>query len=303
MDEGEDGQRIDNFLVRFLKGVPRSRIYRMVRKGEVRVNGGRVAASYRLCPGDSVRLPPVRTAERGAAPSFRSRTLERLKQAIVYEDERVIVLNKPAGVAVHGGSGVDYGVIEALRVLRPRALTLELAHRLDRDTSGCLVLAKRRSALRTLHELFREGAIDKRYLALLAGRLEGERSEVTLALRKNTLRSGERVVRPDAAGKSALTRFLVRRRYAGATLVEARLETGRTHQIRVHAAAIGLPIVGDDKYGDAEANRAARQLGLKRLFLHAACLRFRWPGEDRSLMLEAELDADLQHYLDRLERP
>ncbi len=300
--ERDDGQRIDNFLVRFLKGVPRSRIYRMVRKGEVRVNGGRVAASYRLRLGDGVRLPPVRTAERPAAPSPGTRTLERLERAILYEDERMIVLNKPTGVAVHGGSGLDYGVIEALRVLRPRQDGLELVHRLDRDTSGCLVLAKRRSALRTLHELFREGQVDKRYLALLAGRLELERTQVALALRKNTLRSGERLVRADAAGKPALTRFAVRRRYPRATLVEAKLETGRTHQIRVHAAAIGLPILGDDKYGDAEMNRAARQGGLKRLFLHAASLRFRWPGEERSLAFEAGLDPDLQQFLDRLER-
>jgi len=300
--EGEDGQRIDNFLVRLLKGVPRSRIYRMVRKGEVRVNGGRVDASYRLCPGDKLRLPPVRTAERPAAPAPGSRVLDQLARSIIYEDDRVIVLNKPAGVAVHGGSGIDYGVIEALRLLRPKDTGLELVHRLDRETSGCLVLAKRRSALRILHALFRDGKVDKRYWALLSGSLDGERRDVRLALRKNTLRSGERIVCPDATGKPALTRFCVRRRFPTATLVEAKPQTGRTHQIRVHAAAIGAPILGDEKYGDPDANRAARRNGLRRLFLHAASLAFRWPEEDRGRSFEAELDPELQQYLVTLGR-
>jgi 23S rRNA pseudouridine955/2504/2580 synthase len=213
------------------------------------------------------------------------------------------VLDKPAGLAVHGGSGVAFGVIEGLRALRPEEPGLELVHRLDRDTSGCLVIARRRSALRTLHQLFREGRVDKRYLALLAGRWERDRAEVDLALRKNTLRSGERVVRPDAQGKPALTRFRVLRRLARATLVEAKLETGRTHQIRVHAAALGTPILGDDKYGEIRANRAAREAGLKRLFLHAASLRLRWPGDEQDLAVEAPLSAELQAFIEEIDRP
>ncbi|MGD2082570.1 MAG: RluA family pseudouridine synthase [Chromatiales bacterium] len=303
IDAGDEGQRIDNYLVRVLKGVPRSRIYRILRKGEVRVNRGRVAASYRLRRGDSVRLPPVRVAERPAPGRPGDTVLRALSRAVVYEDARLLVLDKPAGLAVHGGSGVAFGVIEGLRALRPEEPGLELVHRLDRDTSGCLVIARRRSALRTLHQLFREGRVDKRYLALLAGRWERDRAEVDLALRKNTLRSGERVVRPDAQGKPALTRFRVLRRLARATLVEAKLETGRTHQIRVHAAALGTPILGDDKYGEIRANRAAREAGLKRLFLHAASLRLRWPGDEQDLAVEAPLSNELQAFIEEIDRP
>jgi len=297
VEEGDEGQRIDNYLLRCLKGVPRSHIYRMLRKGEVRVNKGRVGAAYRLREGDNVRLPPVRVAPPRVSQGPPPDVLERIRQAIVLEDTRVLVLNKPAGLAVHGGSGIEHGVIEALRLLRPTEQGLGLAHRLDRDTSGCLLLAKRRSALRVLHQLFRDGGVDKRYLALLAGRWSREKADVNLALRKNTLRSGERVVRPDAGGKPALTRFRVLRRFDQATLVEARLETGRTHQIRVHAASLGTPILGDEKYGDPEANRWARNLGLRRLFLHARLLALTWPHEDRPLRIEAPLSPDLEEFL------
>jgi len=300
VEEGDQGQRIDNYLLRCLKGVPRSHIYRMLRKGEVRVNKGRVDADYRLREGDSVRLPPVRVARPRASPGPPSSVLERLQEAIVFEDTRVLALNKPAGLAVHGGSGIEHGVIEALRLLRPKEQGLELVHRLDRDTSGCLLLAKRRSALRVLHQLFRDGGVDKLYLALLAGRWSRDKADVNLALRKSTLRSGQRVVRPDEGGKPALTRFRVLRLFGQATLVEARLETGRTHQIRVHAASLGTPILGDEKYGDPEANRWARNLGLRRLFLHARSLALTWPREDRPLRIEAPLNSGLEEFLKAL---
>jgi 23S rRNA pseudouridine955/2504/2580 synthase len=299
--EGDVGQRIDNYLLRSLKGVPRSHIYRMLRKGEVRVNRGRVGAAYRLREGDSVRLPPVRISPAQAPSGPPASILERLRRAVLFEDARLLILNKPAGLAVHGGSGIGHGVIEALRVLRPEEKGLELVHRLDRETSGCLALAKRRSALRVLHKLFREGRVDKRYLALLAGRWSGDKADVSLALRKNTLRSGERVVRPDKGGKPALTRFRVLRRFPEATLVEARLETGRTHQIRVHTASLGTPILGDDKYGDPQANRRARDQGLSRLFLHAESLALTWPGEERALRVRAPLSPELERFLETIE--
>ncbi len=294
------GQRIDNYLMRLLKGVPRSYVYRILRRGEVRVNKGRIGASYRLAAGDLLRIPPVQISNRepGRPPT---RLLQRLDRAILYEDDRFLVLDKPSGVAVHGGSGLSFGVIEALRVLRPDARQLELVHRLDRDTSGCLLISKRRSALRILHQLMRDNRVDKRYLALLAGPWRGsERVEVDAPLLKNTLKGGERMVRVDPRGKRAVTRFRVLRRFDDASLVEAQLLTGRTHQIRVHAAHLGMPILGDAKYGDGDANRAARELGLGRLFLHAASLRFRWPEEALDLRLEAPLEPALQALLERL---
>jgi len=299
IDSSETGQRIDNYLLRILKGVPRSYIYRILRKGEVRVNKGRISASYRLQEGDLVRIPPVRTAVR-RPPRPDDRLLNRLGQSILFEDARFLVINKPSGLAVHGGSGLNFGLIEALRALRPEDRFLELVHRLDRDTSGCLLIAKRRSALRILHDMLRGNDMDKRYLALLAGSWPEQRVEVDAPLLKNTLKSGERVVRVDAAGKRAVTRFRVLQRYSGATLVEARLLTGRTHQIRVHAAHLGTPILGDEKYGNAGPNREYRQQGLKRLFLHAASLRFRWPEANRDQVVEAPLEPTLQRVLEHL---
>jgi 23S rRNA pseudouridine955/2504/2580 synthase len=300
VDAASAGQRIDNFLLRELKGVPKSYIYRILRRGEVRVNKGRVKALYRLKQGDSIRIPPVRVAEASTPVSPPSGLAQRLEQAVVYEDDRFLVLNKPSGVAVHGGSGMDFGVIEAMRAIRPTARHLELVHRLDRDTSGCLLISKRNSALRTLHELIRQNQVDKRYLALLAGSWRKGSQVVRAALRKNTLQGGERVVRVAADGKPAETRFRRLQRFPRATLVEVDLMTGRTHQIRVHSAWLGSPVLGDDKYGDADANKWARQLGLKRLFLHAHSLRFRWPGEKEPREYVAPLPEALEGFLQNL---
>lgn len=300
VEEGDEGQRLDNYLVRRLKGVPRSFIYRTVRSGEVRVNSGRVKPDYRVQAGDLVRVPPVRTAAAAEPVTPGDSVLRRVASAIVYEDSKLIVVDKPAGIAVHGGSGVSWGLIEALRALRPDDRELELVHRLDRDTSGCLMVARRRSALRVLHALQRQGGVEKRYQALLAGRWQKGSAEVDAPLRKNTLQGGERVVRVDAAGKAAVTRFRVLRRFADSTLVEAVLVTGRTHQIRVHAAHLGTPILGDPKYGDADANARYRALGLRRMFLHAAELRIRWPEGDAPQRVHAPLDEDLSAVLERL---
>ncbi|PVV05491.1 MAG: 23S rRNA pseudouridine(955/2504/2580) synthase, partial [gamma proteobacterium symbiont of Ctena orbiculata] len=277
VDSEYAGQRIDNFLMRHLKGVPKSYIYRILRKGEVRVNKGRVKGPYKIQAGDLVRIPPVRTdrSEAPPRPSEQLRTI--LEQAVVYEDERLMVLNKPSGMAVHGGSGVSSGIIEALRLIRPDERHLELVHRLDRETSGCLMISKRRSSLRMLHELIRENRVDKRYLALLAGSWRKGSRVVDMPLKKNTLQGGERVVRVDAEGKPAETRYKRLQRFKEATLVEVELITGRTHQIRVHSAWLGSPVLGDSKYGEDAANRRFREMGLKRLFLHAHQVSFRWP--------------------------
>jgi 23S rRNA pseudouridine955/2504/2580 synthase len=294
------GQRIDNFLLRTLKGVPKSRIYRLLRKGEVRVNKGRIRAEYRLKVGDQVRIPPVRVAETSPAVPGSS-VLQRLADAIIYEDERLLVLDKPSGIAVHGGSGLNYGVIEGLRALRPQAPYLELVHRLDRETSGCLMIAKKRSELRTLHELLRSGAVQKRYLLLAAGDWRQGPCQVEAALKKNQLSGGERVVRVDPHGKAALTRFRCLEAYAGASLMEADLGTGRTHQIRVHAAYAGHPLAGDEKYGDPVFNRRMRELGLKRLFLHAHYLAYQDPERGRNLEFSAPLDEELRAVIQQLE--
>jgi 23S rRNA pseudouridine955/2504/2580 synthase len=294
------GQRIDNFLLRVLKGVPKSRIYRLLRKGEVRVNKGRIGPEYRLASGDQVRIPPVRVAPTGAAVPPGG-VLQRLAAAVIYEDERLLVLDKPCGMAVHGGSGLDYGVIEGLRALRPQAPFLELVHRLDRETSGCLMVAKKRSELRTLHELLRRGGVHKRYLLLTMGDWQRGPWQVDAPLKKNQLSSGERIVRVDSLGKPALTRFRCLQAYPGTSLMEADLETGRTHQIRVHAAHTGYPLAGDDKYGNPEFNRRLRKLGLKRLFLHAHYLAFRDPDRDRSIAVSAPLGEDLRAFIQQLE--
>ena len=298
--ENNDGQRLDNFLLTRLKGVPRSWVYRVLRRGEVRVNKGRCKPSQRLHSGDVVRIPPLRLDTRpgNSPPNALIRSIE---SAVLYEDDQLLALDKPSGVAVHGGSGVSFGVIETLRAARPNTPFLELAHRLDRDTSGCLLVAKRRRALVGLQELQRAGRIEKRYQTLLAGRIRKGGWRADLPLRKNTLQSGERVVRVDPLGKPAATVFRVLNRFAEATLVEATLETGRTHQIRVHAAANGTPILGDEKYGDEEANRRFRQAGLRRLFLHAASLRFAWPNVRGGMHIEAPLPKELKSILERLD--
>ncbi|AJE22224.1 23S rRNA pseudouridine(955/2504/2580) synthase RluC [Azotobacter chroococcum] len=294
------GQRIDNFLRTQLKGVPKTLIYRILRKGEVRVNKGRIKPEYKLQAGDLVRVPPLRLAERDEPAPLAQGLLERLEAAIVHEDKALILLNKPAGIAVHGGSGLSYGVIEALRQLRPEARDLELVHRLDRDTSGLLMIAKKRSMLRHLHEALRGDGVDKRYLALVRGCWPGARKQVSAPLQKNTLRSGERMVEVDEEGREALTLFRVLRRFGDfATLVEAKPVTGRTHQIRVHARHAGHPIAGDAKYGDEEFTREIRALGGKRLFLHAYSLVVPLP-EGGELRLEAPVDEMWAQTLERL---
>lgn len=294
------GQRIDNFLRARLKGAPKTLIYRILRKGEVRVNKGRIKPDYRLQAGDIVRVPPLRLAEADEPVPLAQGLLERLEASIVHEDKGLIVINKPAGIAVHGGSGLSYGVIEAFRQLRPDARELELVHRLDRDTSGLLMIAKKRSMLRHLHAALRGDGVDKRYMALVRGSWPTARKQVNAPLLKNTLRSGERMVEVSDEGKEALTLFRVLRRFGEfATLVEASPVTGRTHQIRVHARHAGHSIAGDPKYGDEDFTREIRELGGKRLFLHAYQLRITLP-EGEVLSLEAPVDEMWQQTLERL---
>ena len=293
------GQRIDNFLLRVLKGVPKSRIYRLLRKGEVRINKGRARPEYRLKTGDRVRIPPVRLepVRTQVPPADR---LPNITGHILYQDSRLLVLNKPAGMAVHGGSGLSFGVIEALRALRPDAPYMELVHRLDRETSGCLMIARRRSALRDLHRQLREGRVSKHYLALVRGAVDGPR-RVDAPLRKNQIQGGERIVRVQSDGKPAATLFRPVSRHGPATLVEAVLETGRTHQIRVHAAHMGHPLAGDGKYGDAVFNRSMRAHGLRRMFLHAHMLEFADPASGEPVNVSAPLDDELKAVLESLD--
>jgi 23S rRNA pseudouridine955/2504/2580 synthase len=297
--DDRDGQRIDNFLSTQLKGVPKSLIYRLLRTGQVRVNGKRAKADTRLSGGDAVRIPPVRTAtpsEPGAPPKA---LLQRVDQAVIFEDRDFLVIDKPAGVASHGGSGISFGAIELLRAARPQE-TLELVHRLDRDTSGVLVLARRRSALTGLQALIRDGQITKQYLALLCGRPKRGKFEVNAPLRKSILHGGERMVRVDDDGKPALTGFHVIDSFADTSLAEVTLYTGRTHQIRVHAQYVGHPLAGDEKYGLREENARLREYGLRRLFLHAARFEFELAGKVHSF--SAPLAPDLGAVLETLPR-
>ena len=294
------GQRIDNFLARHLKGVPRSHIYRILRRGEVRVNSGRIKARYKVCAGDRVRIPPVRVSPEKSVPGMAAKI--DLDKHILFENNRCLVLDKPSGIAVHGGSGLSFGIIEALRASRPQAPYLELAHRLDRETSGCLVIAKRRSFLRLFHEQLRNGEVVKQYLALLAGQWAGGQRTVNVPLRKNQLKGGERMVVVDEEeGKEALTLFRPVSHFAMATLAEVDLKTGRTHQIRVHAAHIGHPLAGDEKYGDQEFNKSLRNHGLRRLFLHAHRIEFTDSASAGAVCVSAPLDAALKAVLDSLE--
>ena len=296
----EAGQRIDNFLARYLKGVPKSHIYRILRRGEVRVNSGRIRAQYKVCAGDTVRIPPVR----GAAPAAGGvRPMRSLEDNILFENSRCLVINKPSGIAVHGGSGLSYGVIEAFRAGRPQAPFLELAHRLDRETSGCLVLAKRRSFLRAFQAQLRQGEVVKHYLALVSGAWQGGKQTVTAPLRKNLLRGGERMVSVDESGKAAVSVFKPVTRFSTATLVEVELKTGRTHQIRVHGAHIGHPLAADEKYGDPGFNLSMKRLGLRRLLLHAHYLEFADTVAGEKITVSAPLDDELKAVIDRLESP
>jgi 23S rRNA pseudouridine955/2504/2580 synthase len=299
-DVGDVGQRIDNFLMRELRDVPRSLVYRILRSGEVRVNGGRVQPSYRLALNDRVRIPPVRTEPVAATVRGPSVGLQqRIAQAVLYEDRELLAIDKPAGVAVHGGSGISFGVIEALRAARPELTELELVHRLDRDTSGCLLLAKRRAALRELHALLRERAVEKTYATLVCGHWALGNQTIDLPLKTNLKQGGERVVRVHSEGLPAQSSFVVKQHFAKlASLLEVRIGTGRTHQIRVHAAYAGHPIAGDEKYGDRDRDAKLRAFGLQRMFLHAQRLQFQRNGVGVSIA--APLPAELQQVLERL---
>ena len=301
IDASRQGQRLDNFLLGQLKGVPKSHVYRILRRGEVRVNSARAAPSYRLQEGDKVRIPPIRTSQ--PVQTRGSQRFEWLLGLTLYEDRDILVLNKPGGLAVHGGSGIGAGLIEGLRELRPDVPMMELAHRLDRDTSGCLLLAKNRPALLALHEMLREGRIEKHYLALVKGRWRGGPRRVSARLMRDRVRGRERLVGVSDEGRAAVSLFDPKRRCGPATLVDIRLDTGRTHQARVHAAHIGHPIAGDEKYGDWEFNRELRDLGLRRLFLHAARLRFAHPATGAKIEVTADLPSDLENVLERLREP
>jgi 23S rRNA pseudouridine955/2504/2580 synthase len=298
VDAEAAGQRVDNFLRKELPGVPKSRLYRLLRRGEVRINGGRVRADHRLEAGDEVRIPPARVREPGADPS--AANAARIAGCVLFEDKRLLVIDKPSGTAVHGGSGVSHGIIELLRFARPDLKDLSLVHRLDRDTSGCLVLAKRRSALRALHEQFREGAVEKNYLALVAGDWQLGELLVEAPLLVQNRKGGERHVVVSDEGRRAATRFRLSRRFGDFSLLQCQPLSGRTHQIRVHAQFQGHPLVVDDRYGEAEANNAAKAAGLKRLFLHAQSIAF--PDDSgNDLHFTAPLADDLQAFLAKLE--
>ena len=302
--EGDAGQRLDNFLVRVLKGVPRTHVYRLLRKGEVRVNSKRAKPDQRLEAGDRVRLPPMRRPEpaANAAPRAPSPSLQKLiASAIVYEDPDLLVLNKPAGVAVHGGSGMAHGVIEVLRAARPEATELDLVHRLDRETSGCLIVAKRRAALRDLHAQLREGRTEKRYLALVCGKWNLGQKRIELPLDTGERRGGERHVAVRTHGQMAVSTFRPVQFFGNvASLMEVEIGTGKTHQIRVHAAYAGHPVAGDDKYGDRERNEELKRYGLNRMFLHAASIGVDRPGTHEPLHVSAPLSEELHAVLEAL---
>jgi len=301
--ERGEGQRLDNFLGRILKDVPKSHIFRVVRKGEVRVNGKRAKPDQRLLASDIVRVPPVRTG--AAAPPRRAppAMVQGLSGAIIYEDPRLLVIDKPAGIAVHGGSGVSFGVIEALRAARPDE-TLELVHRIDRDTSGLLLVSRKPAALRTLHALLRDGQVEKRYLALVKGKWELGKKRIDVPLRTDIRVGGERTVKAHESGKEAVSVFKPVQFFGKkASLVEVELETGRTHQIRVHAAHAGYPLAGDEKYGEADFNEKMKASGLTRMFLHAHQVSFVWPDTGMEFSVSSPLPADLSAVIDALNAP
>ena len=293
-------QRIDNYLFTLLKGVPKSRIYRIIRKGEIRINGSRIKPDYKLNEGDKIRIPPVRIAEREAfiLPSKKLQYL--LEKNILYEDDALLVLNKPSGLAVHGGSGIKFGLIEALRLIRPKTDYFELAHRIDRETSGCLIVAKKRSTLRYLQEQMRNRRINKVYRALATGKWPRGRNRIDLPLMAFEQKTGEKIVRVNSKGKKSVTIFSVMKRYRNFTLLEASLETGRTHQIRVHAQHIGCPLAGDSKYGLDDINKDIRKSGLKRMFLHAFKIGFSLPC-GKNIFIEAPMPSDLSEHLMKLD--
>ncbi len=297
INSDDDTRRIDNFLMSKLKGVPKSRIYQMLRKGEVRVNKGRIKQSYRLQLDDVVRIPPVSIStaiDQGKPPAY---MLEMVRSAFLFEDDDLIALNKPSGIVVHSGSGRSFGIIEILRYLRPEQPNLQLIHRIDQDTSGCLLLSKTGQGLRALHKALRGNQVEKKYIALLKGDIGKQELKVDVPLGKNIMLSGERLVQVDKDGKVAQSSFKRLRRFQDTCLVNVRIETGRTHQIRVHSRHIGHPVVGDDKYGDRDLNKIFRRSGLIRMFLHAAQLDLPDYGKG-GLSINAPLTANLQEFLD-----
>ena len=304
IDEDHVGQRIDNFLLTKLKGVPKSMIYRIVRKGEVRVNKKRIKPEYKLADGDVVRVPPVRVSESEGrpGPSAKLTKVSQLEERILFEDKYLIVLNKPSGIAVHGGSGVEFGVIEAMRSLRTQQKFLELVHRLDKETSGVLLIAKKRSALRHLHDQLRYKKMQKDYVALVRGEWQAHDKVVKAPLLKLTLKSGERIVRVNKEGKESETRFKILQRYSDSTLVQASPVTGRTHQIRVHCQFTGHPIACDEKYSEQKFDDSMRAQGLNRLFLHAAQLKFTHPETEEVMQVKAPLDPILESTLKKLKK-
>lgn len=300
IDADDSGQRLDNFLFRHFRTVPKSRIYRALRHGEVRVNKKRVKPDYRLVGDDILRIPPFQVEEKPASLPVADHWLKQLEQAILLENDDVIVINKPSGLAVHGGSGVDYGLIEAMRKLRPNSRRMELCHRLDRDTSGCVIIAKKSAALRAIHKQLREQSIKKYYLALVQGQWPKRKTSVNAPLERYEMSNGERMVRVSAAGKESKTLFKVLASSTEASLIQAMPITGRTHQIRVHALHAGFALAGDNKYGSKEELAWAHNSGLKRLFLHASRVEFTLPNHDHGFSVEAPLDADLQTTLNYL---
>ena len=296
LSDEESGQRLDNYLMRILGGVPKTRIYKAIRTGEVRVNKGRAKPERKLNTGDVIRIPPISVASREEGRRVPDRWSQRIDRSIIHNDSELMVIDKPTGLAVHGGSGVQFGLIESLRQMFPDQRYMELVHRLDRDTSGLVMIAKRASVLRELHALLRGDGVDKRYLALVAGKWPAHRARVEASLEKSALPSGERIVRVTPEGRRSLTDFRVIERYRGATLIEAKPVTGRTHQIRVHAQHAGHPILGDPKYGSEDQLALAKTHGLKRLFLHAQRLEFRLGG--RRYCFEAPLDDELSAVCD-----
>ncbi|WP_438969955.1 23S rRNA pseudouridine(955/2504/2580) synthase RluC [Methylophaga sp.] len=302
INTAQSGQRIDNFLLTLEKGVPKSRIYRAIRKGEVRVNKGRIKQTYKIQAGDVIRVPPLRVAERETPTHVSESLTQQLLHDIIFEDDSMLVLNKPSGLAVHAGSQIQLGVIEALRLIKPELPFLELVHRLDRDTSGCLLLAKSRESLLNLQQQMISDQIDKRYLTLLKGQLSQKEQLIEQPLQKNSVSSGERMVRVDADGKWAKTLFIRQQNLSIAQLTEVKLYTGRTHQIRVHAAWSGHHVAGDDKYGDRDFNKLLKTFGLKRLFLHAWRLGIQHPLNGEAMQLEAPLPEKLEQVITNLEQ-
>ena len=304
IDESGEAQRIDNFLFKNLKGVPKSHVYRILRGGEVRVNKKRVNQTYRLKLGDQLRIPPIRVAEKHEVEEAHIPAVE---FPIIYEDDALLALNKPSGVAVHGGSGVSFGIIEQMRRARPQAKFLELVHRLDRETSGVLLLAKKRSALTAMHEIMREGNSDKRYFALVLGQWKNVKQHVKLPLHKFDTPQGEKRVMVRDGGQASHTIFTLQKSWApqndqtGFSLLEAQLNTGRTHQIRVHLSYLGFPIAGDDKYGDFACNKVLMKQGLKRMFLHAHSIAFAHPLTGEPMHLTAPLPKELESFIVKLD--